>query len=247
MPAKKITSWSLSRYHDYKRCPLKAKLKHVDKIKEPPNEAMTRGAHIHKLAEQYIKGELTGPLPAELGNFKSTFEALKKRFKKRALLTVVEDSWGYDKDWNLCRWDDWANCWLRIKVDAASEEEPGVLDVTDWKTGKYRDEDRTEYEEQLELYALGVFLQPSLAHINTVRGHLKYLDLGIEFPPTTAPADQARMTFSRDQLPALKTKWLKLVKPMLSDMVFAPRPNKFCNWCHFRKGNAAAGGGQCPL
>ena len=35
IPIKPLTSWSFSRYSDYKTCPLKAKLKHIDKIQEP--------------------------------------------------------------------------------------------------------------------------------------------------------------------------------------------------------------------
>ena len=39
---KKFTSWSFSRYMDYKGCPAKAKYKHLDKLQEPPNDAMAR-------------------------------------------------------------------------------------------------------------------------------------------------------------------------------------------------------------
>ena len=65
IPIKQITSWSFSRYSDYKLCPLKARLKHVDKHKEPQNDAMARGQAIHKLAEDYTKGSIARlPTPA---------------------------------------------------------------------------------------------------------------------------------------------------------------------------------------
>ena len=76
IPIKQLTSWSFSRYSDYKQCPLKAKLKHLDKISEPPNEAMARGAAIHTLAEKYIKGEGRS-LPPELKLFKDEFKKLR--------------------------------------------------------------------------------------------------------------------------------------------------------------------------
>lgn len=87
----KITSWSFSRYSDYKQCPLKAKLKHVDKLKEPPNEAMARGAAIHNIAEKYIKGE-GRTLPAELKQFGAEFKMLRKQYKKKINGMVVEDN-----------------------------------------------------------------------------------------------------------------------------------------------------------
>ena len=88
MKSTKITSWSFSRYADYKNCPLKFKLKHVDKLNEPPNEAMARGAAIHTLAEEYIKGK-GRTVPPEL----KLFEAVQLAedlpdHRERALLHV---------------------------------------------------------------------------------------------------------------------------------------------------------------
>ncbi len=56
MPRKriqKITAWSFSRYGDYQKCPLMAKFKAIDKIKEPSNKYLKRGTAIHKEAELY--------------------------------------------------------------------------------------------------------------------------------------------------------------------------------------------------
>ena len=63
--AKAVTSWSFSRYGDYKKCPLAFKLKHIDKIQEPKSPAMQRGIDIHNLAEAYVVGKLA-KLPPEL-------------------------------------------------------------------------------------------------------------------------------------------------------------------------------------
>ena len=72
IPIKPLTSWSFSRYQDYKSCPAKAKYKHIDKLKEPPSPAMERGAAIHNLCEQYVRGTLA-KLPPELKLFKDEF------------------------------------------------------------------------------------------------------------------------------------------------------------------------------
>jgi RecB family exonuclease len=66
---KKITSWSFTRYNTYSQCPAKAKFKFIDKLKEPDSPQMQRGTDIHKLAENYVKGEIVR-LPKELVLFK---------------------------------------------------------------------------------------------------------------------------------------------------------------------------------
>ena len=169
MKAKTITAWSNSRYADYKQCPLKAKLKHIDKIKEPPNEAMARGAHIHNLAEDYIKGKIKA-LPKELKSFAGEFKMLRKQYKKSINGMVVEDNWAFTKTWDETQWNNWAHCWVRIKLDCAHHEDDTTLIITDWKTGKYRDDQNDDYIEQLELYALAALLLHP--HIEVVKPRL---------------------------------------------------------------------------
>ena len=91
-----ITAWSFSRYSCYKQCPLKAKLQFISKIKEPPNDAMKRGAYIHDLAEGYIKGTVSR-IPKELKEFKTLFQRLRKQYKKVINGMVVEDTWAFTK------------------------------------------------------------------------------------------------------------------------------------------------------
>jgi len=238
IPVKQITSWSFSRYMDYKQCPLKAKLKNLDKIEEPKNEAMARGGHIHNLAEDYIKGKIAR-LPAELKLFKPEFTMLRKQYKKSINGMVVEDSWAFTKDWDQTVWNDWVGCWVRIKLDCAHHEDDTTLIITDWKTGKLRSEFEEDYIEQLELYALSALLLHE--HIEKVVPRLAYLDHGICYPDV----DDEPMAFTRKDIPRLKKAWEKRTRAMLNDKIFAPRPNDKCHWCFYRKANKAAGGGQC--
>ena len=53
----RITSWSFSRWSCYSSCPYKAKLKFIDKLKEPGSPQMDRGTVIHELAEHYVKAK----------------------------------------------------------------------------------------------------------------------------------------------------------------------------------------------
>lgn len=235
-PIKKITSWSFSRWLDYQLCALKAKFKILDKLKEPSSPQMARGTEIHGIAEKYIKGEIPAKMPPELKNFSELFKTLRDQFKKRLDSMCVEDQWAFDKDWNPCRWDDWDNCWVRIKLDCAymweDDNEDYVLDVIDWKTGQNRPEKTEEYLMQLELYALAALvLHP---HIKKVRPSLKFLDGG-----ETEPKEL--VIYTQADIPRLKKLWERRVKAMMNDTSFAPRPNDKCRWCHFRKAN----GGPC--
>jgi RecB family exonuclease len=237
IPIKQLTSWSFSRYSDYKQCPLKAKLKHIDKISEPPNQAMARGAAIHQLAEDFIKGKIAR-LPPELKAFADDFKKFKAQYKKKISGMVVEDNWSFTKDWTETQWNNWAECWVRIKLDCAHHEDQETLVVTDWKTGKFRVEMNEEYVEQLELYALSALLLHE--HIQQVKPRLAYLDAD-----TVYPEPGQELVFTRADIPKLKKLWEKRTKAMMSDKLFAPRPNDKCKWCFYRSSNKAAGGGQC--
>ena len=228
--ATQITAWSFSRYSTYKKCPAKAKYLYLDKLKEPSSPALERGAAIHDLAEKYIKGQIRA-LPPELKEFKDDFTALRKQYKKAINGMVVEDQWAFTSSWDQTAWNDWAKCWVRIKVDCAHHQDQETLWVKDWKTGKFRAEMNEEYMEQLSLYALtALLLHP---HINKVRVELVYLDQGVVYPEADKP-----LVYDRAELPGLKKMWEKRVAPMLKDKKFAPRANDGCRWCHFSKAKA---------
>lgn len=239
IPIKTITAWSFSRYSTYKSCPLKAKLAFIDKINEPPNDAMARGTQIHALAEDYIKGKIRA-LPPELKLFKEDFKFYRAQYKKSISGMVVEDTWSFTKDWNETQWNDWVGCAVRIKLDCAHHEDDSTLIITDFKTGKYRQQSNEDYVEQLELYALAALLLHP--HIEVAKPRLQYLDEGITYPPE---GDDS-LVFTRADIPRLKKLWEKRTKPMLSDTTFAPRANNFCRWCWYGQSKKAAGGpGLC--
>jgi RecB family exonuclease len=238
IPIKKLTAWSFSRYSTYKQCPLKLKLTAIDKLKEPKNQAMERGAQIHDLAEQYIRGKIV-KMPPELKLFETEFKALRKQFKKSINGMVVEDNWAFTKDWDETAWDDWINCFVRIKLDCAHHDDEVTLRIRDWKTGKFRPELNEEYMEQLELYALAALLLH--AHIERVIPELDYLDQGITYPEAGK-----ELVFTRADIPRLKKLWEKRTKAMMNDTTFAPRPNDKCRWCFFgQSGKAKGGPGSC--
>jgi CRISPR/Cas system-associated exonuclease Cas4 (RecB family) len=235
---KKITSWSFSRYSDYRQCPLKAKIKYIDKISEPSNDAMARGSKIHEKVEDYIKGKIVR-LPKELKLVTDKLKMLKAMFKKITSRMYVEETWAFTSKWTATAWNDWAGCWVRIKLDCAYLLVEDVMIVVDWKTGKFREEMNADYVEQLELYALAaLILHPELKEVRPI---LEYVDQGIIYPPADKP-----LVYTQKDLTKLKKLWEKRVKPMMNDTVFAPRPNDKCRWCYFgQSGKAKGGPGLC--
>lgn len=236
IPIKAATSWSFSRYGDYVQCPAKFKFKHVMKLKEPPSTAMARGAEIHNMAEAYVKGTLA-KLPVELKLHADFFKEMRKRYKTRDNGMVVEDQWAFTKTWDLTEWNNWTECWVRIKLDIAYHIDAETLAPEDYKTGKQRPEEEAKYLEQLQLYAMAAFLM--MPWINKVVPRLRYLDQGTLYPP----ADEEPIVYTREELPKLQKLWMAKTKKMMADTTFKATPNDKCKWCHFRKSN----GGPCQF
>lgn len=245
--ANHFTSWSFSRYQAYRKCPFAAKLANLDKIKDPvplpADHPMVRGDRIHKLADAYVKGASPPKVPEELKNFAPLLKALRKKRKADPETVVVEETWAFRKDWSITTYDDWSACWLRVKLDVAEVDECTVRPL-DWKTGKYSPQwNVEEYMEQVDLYAMaGLMMYADVGPELRVIPTLLYTDAGV-----THPAAGEEKVYVPAMLPALKKKWEKAVKPMMADRAFAPKPNRFCSTCFYRKGNGAAGGGQCKF
>ena len=226
---KPLTSWSFSRYSDYKKCPALFKYKHLLGMKEPGNAAMQRGTDIHAYAEHYVLGREKALRP-ELALFKEEFNELKKQKVK-----YIEESWTWKANWSAeTEWNDWAGAWLRVKLDAAYRNlQHNALVIIDHKTGKFNDYRLGEYGEQLELYGLaGLIKFPDVA---VVSPRLWYLDAGVIYP--NGETGQPELEYTRADEPRLRKIWLKRVEPMFKDKTCKPTPSSGCQWCHFRKSN----------
>jgi hypothetical protein len=237
---KPITSWSFSRYSDYRSCPQKFKFKHIDKMKEPPSPAMQRGIDIHKLAEDYVKGTLK-TLPAELKLFKNEFAKLRKEKIK-----LVEEQWTWTKDWGgETTWDDWGGAWLRVKLDVAYVNVThNALVPIDHKTGKFSEWKLPEYLEQLDLYGLAALKK--MPDVDVVSPRLWFLDHGRVYPDPTLDLvrGEHEIEYFRKDEKLLEKKWAMKIKPMFADRTFKPTPSESaCRFCHFRKAN----GGPCKF
>lgn len=226
IPIKKIEAWSFSRWSDYEKCPALAKYKHIDKLKEPPNEAMERGTAIHKMAEDYLKGK-SSRLATELKLFSAEFKHLRSQ-KVRG----TEEQWTFRKDWTETTWNDWNGAWLRVKMDVFYiNEEHNALVPIDFKTGKYREDKNAEYMLQLELYGLSSLKR--FPTVDVVSPRLWYLDEGVTYPNP----EQEEIEYTRADEARLEKLWAARTKRMFADTTFKPTPGNACRFCHFRKSN----------
>jgi hypothetical protein len=235
-----VKSWSVSRYRDWLKCNAYFKYKHIDKLPEEKGPAMERGNVVHKQAEDYIQGHLK-QLPPDLGKFRKAFNGLRKRHGKDPKAFAIEQNWGFTAKWEATAWDNWSACWLRVKVDLVETQDAGSMAlVTDWKTGKYRDNEVADYAENNELYSLATLIK--MPKVELVSSQLVFTDAGVIFPPTNSAEIEATLV-TRDQLPELVKKWDDKVAPMFRDTRFAPKANPKCVYCSF----SASKGGPCKF
>lgn len=225
-----VTAWSYSRYNDYDTCPLMFKLKHIDKIKPPGSAAMDRGSDIHKLGENFLKDPKAKKPPAEYAYFADQMKELK------ALNPRVELQLGFTSNWTPAYSSPrdphgWfaRDTWLRIVCDVDVRYEDHTADIIDFKTGRRYDTN----EAQVELFSCAPFMEDP--KIQSVTTRLWYLDQPVD--------NEVVREYTRKDFEAIKKDWTKKVKPMFVDKRFAPKPNRRCGTCHFRKTN----GGPCKF
>lgn len=260
---RQFTSWSNSRWNDYALCPLRAHLKHIQKLPEPKSIYMDRGIQIARIEEAFFKGELkTLPIWPKAGKVEmsgdkedpSTWPVWDGNLAKAKKLGLAihkaiapllvaakkqkdmmcEENWGFDKNWKVVDYFDWKNCHLRIKVDVGWGAATGTIcHLRDNKTGKYNDFDVEKYMEQLRLYAAGGAAR--FPHVQEFHVRLWFTDLGIEYPA------EGPLVITRKEALTLQKKFTKMVQPMFNDTRFDPTPNRNCRFCHYRKSN----GGPC--
>lgn len=220
-----VDAWSYSRYADYQQCPLRFKLKHIQKMKEPGSPAMQRGSDIHKEGENYLKaGKRPRTVPASYKNFKEEMQQL------HGLSPLVEQQWGFTKQWSPTGWFG-GDTWLRIVCDVVVLYDDNTVDLIDFKTGRRYDTN----EEQVELFSCAPFIK--WPEVTDVRTRLWYLD--VEDPEK----NEVIRDYTRSDFEGIRKGWEKKIVPMFKDKRFAPTPNEKCRWCAFSKDK----GGPCPF
>ena len=217
-----IKSWSYSKLIDFEQCPLRVKMKHVDRVPEVKAPAAERGTMIHQLAEDYVSGKLK-KLPPELAKFSNEFESLLREFKAKHV--SLEGEWGFNKDWLPT---NYKTAWLRMKGDAILFAGNRAI-VIDYKTGQsYGNE--IKHGEQIQLYAIAVFIREP--QIDTITVELWYLDKD----------ELTQKTYTRAQALRYIQPFDQRAHALTSATAFPANPNIFsCRWCPY----GPAKGNQC--
>lgn len=225
---KQHKSWTPTKLAQYEECPAKAMYKHIDKLPEPPSPALDRGTEIHDAAANYITRRKPGLHDALHGKkTKKQLALLQKEYKAKKVRVELELA--FTKEWKPCHWLA-KDVYVRFKIDVVHFLKAGRVRVIDWKTGKFKPNE--EYNDQLEAYQLALL----------VSGLAKEVESTLWFTDSDDVVDSEDVYTLKD-LPALKAKWEKRAKPMLSDTKHAPRPGKGCWFCPFSTNK----GGPCEF
>ena len=229
-----IRSWSHSRLVDFEQCKLRAKLKYIDRIPEPPRplppgkteHANDRGTRVHEAGEAYVKGGIE--LIPELESFKDEFARLNHLYKTGKV--SLEGEWAYNRDWNPVAWMS-ADAWLRLKIDALVTASPEHMVLIDYKTGR-RQYNEMKHAEQGQLYQLATFMR--YPDVEKITVEFWYLDQD----------EMSTMTYTRSQgLRFLKT-YTDRGTAMTTCEEFPPNPTQFvCRFCPYSK----KGSGHCEV
>ena len=187
---------------------------------------MDRGKDIHKLCEDFIRGNLE-EMPNQLVEFEDAFALLREMYLHGNV--VCESDWAITEDWEKTGWFE-DDTWGRAKVDAFVYEEGVTKEarVIDFKTGRY-DGNQETHREQCELYgAIALKRYPELERITT---EMWYLDHG----------KIDRYVYTPETIRFKQKKLNERAKVMTTAKNFPANPSKFkCKWCYFGKQDMCA-------
>lgn len=210
---------SHSRLSDYEQCPLKFKMKYLDKKfpAESDSPHLIRGSNVHKALENYVVKKMSDQVnipPSSLPEVEGTKPFVDKLFMEFDEV-MPEAQLAVDVEWNQCEWFS-KSAYYRAIIDLIAKGESAAL-VVDWKTGKMHD--YGGYGGQLHLTAAMVMcVYPQFEEVTTTYA---YVDHKKAFP----------VKFQRAELPALIKHFDDKSAEVNADTEFKPTPNEFCKYC----------------
>ena len=206
-------TWSYSSLSLFQQCPRKYyRLRVMKDIVDPPQAHLDYGSAVHKVAEDYVCGDID--IPEKYGFVKTTLDLLKILPGEK----YCEYEMGLTKDFKPCAFRD-PDVWFRGIADLLiiNGDEAKIVDYKTGKSAQYAD------TKQLELLALLVFKHfPSITKIKA----------GLVF---LVAESLVKADFADEQQEILWAKWLpelsRLEKCYEAD-VWNPKMNftckKFC-------------------
>jgi CRISPR/Cas system-associated exonuclease Cas4 (RecB family) len=214
-------TWSYSALDTYRQCPLRAKLRYIDKIPDPGNKYSARGNDIHNELETIVRERL--PVPEKYAYFADGLTTLADQNP------TVEKMFMFDSRWQPT--DDRGQVWLYVKQDLMVVQPGEFLLTVDYKSGR-KDGNEAKHVAQKILYSIaGWILHPDLPEYIAEMWYI----------------DQKQITsrsFTPDLLEAARARLDAEVGRMFDDKLFRPRPSiPTCKWCPY----GPRGTGHCPV
>lgn len=217
-------SWS--RLSDYHQCPLKFRLKYLDKnqkFKEDESQSphLVRGSNVHKALENYVvQATSNGELEVTVSSLPEVEQAkpFADRYIKNYEQVIPETQIAINKDWQRVEWFA-SDAYYRAIFDVIAIR-PADVTIIDWKTGKMRDYDGgPSGMGQLHLSAgIALHLWPEVPEVNTVYAYVDHRK--------TLPKK-----FLRDDAQKIREHFDHMYDVVNSDESFKPKVNEFCKWC----------------
>lgn len=217
-------SWS--RLSDYRQCPLKFKLKYLeknDKFKEDESASphLVRGSNVHAALENYVVQMTSGgALEVKITSLPEV-EAAKPfadRFIQNYEQVIPETQIAVNPNWQRIEWFS-RYAYYRVIYDLIAINPSDVV-IVDWKTGKMRDYDGgPSGMGQLHLSAgIATALWPEVERVTTVYAYVDHRK--------TVPK-----TFTQEDGEKIRAHFASEYDRVNSDKEFKPKVNEFCKWC----------------
>lgn len=221
---------SHSRLSDFQACPLKFKLKYIDKAEnfqmkqEDKSVHLVRGDNIHKALEAYLIKRKSGQEnipPSSLPEVESTRPLIDKYVEMFGIENVhPEAQISINSDWQRVEWFD-KKSYFRAILDLIAISQDVVV-IGDYKTGKFKDYAPADGMGQLELSsAIGL----SLWDVPTIKTIYLYVDHKKVIQKTYTKADKNRLV---DHFNAEHDR-------VNAEQNFDPKSNQFCGFCEATK------------
>jgi putative RecB family exonuclease len=217
-------SWS--RLSDYNQCPLKFKLKYIEKepmFKEDESASphLVRGSNVHKALENYVlQKQSDGQMEVKVSSLPEVERAkgFVDRFLTNYQVVIPETQIAVNDKWERVEWFS-SEAYYRVIMDLIAIN-PSDVQVIDYKTGKIRDYDGgPSGKGQLHLSgAVSLCLWPEIPEVRTTYA---YVDHGQTLVKKFTQDDKKELV---DHFDAEHAK-------VNSDKDFKPKVNEFCKWC----------------
>lgn len=239
---------SYSSYDSYKNCPLKYKLKEIDKLKEPKKAAQMFGTLLHSVMEYIHKpGFSHPPLEDALDFFATKFNDIAPLFEneldeRSAFTQGVEILQRYyqKNDPNATVVVDLESRFALELLDPKTQEThiiSGVIDridktengyeIIDYKTaGKMPSQQAVDDNMQLSVYTRAFLKRYPKEHdaLQNITVSLYFLRHNVKISSTR----------TEEQLKELDEKFLETIRDIEAQK-FEPRVSPLCDWCGFQR------------